>query len=60
MIKLKNGGYHMAKKRRNGAKAELENITLALVKNGRAMEEGTKRKTWSKHDIKTIQSLIPM
>ena len=49
----------MAKKRRNGAKAQLEEVTLALVQNGRAMEEGTKRKTWTKHDIKHIQPLTP-
>lgn len=49
----------MAKKRRNGAKAQLEEVTLALVQNGRAMEEATKRKTWSKHDLKTIQPLTP-
>jgi phosphate starvation-inducible protein PhoH len=49
----------MAKKRRSGAKAQLEEVTLALVQNGKAMEESVKRKTWSKHDIKTIHPLTP-
>lgn len=49
----------MAKKRRNGRQAELETLSLALVQNGRAMEEGNKRKHWSKHDIKKIQPLTP-
>jgi len=49
----------MAKKRRTGRQAEIETLSLALVHNGRAMEEGNKRKHWSKHDIKTIQPLTP-
>jgi len=49
----------MAKKRRNGAKAQLEEVTLALVQNGRAMTEEVKRKTWSKHDIKLVKPLTP-
>lgn len=50
----------MAKKRRNGRQAEIETLSLALVQNGRAMEEGNKKKHWTKHDIKTIQPLTPM
>lgn len=49
----------MAKKRRNGRQAEIESLSLALVQNGRAMEEGNKQKHWSKHDIKPIQPLTP-
>jgi len=49
----------MAKKRRNSAKAQLEEVTLALVQNGRAMTEEVKRKSWSKHDIKIVQPLTP-
>lgn len=49
----------MAKKRRNGRQAEIETLSLALVQNGRAMEEGNRRKHWSKHDIKPIQPLKP-
>jgi phosphate starvation-inducible protein PhoH len=49
----------MAKKKRNSRQAEIETLSLALVQNGKAMEEGNKRKHWSKHDIKTIQPLTP-
>jgi len=49
----------MAKKRRNGRKADMENISYALIKNGRAMQEEKKRKHWTKHDIKGIQPLTP-
>ncbi len=49
----------MAKKRRNGRQAEVETLTLALVNNGRAMEEHQKRKHWSVHDIKKIKPLTP-
>lgn len=49
----------MAKRRRNGRQAEIETLSLALVQNGRAMEEGNRRKHWSKHDIKAIQPLKP-
>ncbi len=49
----------MGKKRRNSRQAEIETLSLALVQNGRAMEEGNKRKHWSKHDIKQIQPLTP-
>jgi len=49
----------MAKKRRTGRQAEIETLSLALVRNGRAMEEGNKRKHWSQHDIKSIQPLTP-
>lgn len=49
----------MRKKRRNGQKAELEYLEMALCLNGRAMEEGPKRKSWHMHDLKTIKPLTP-
>ena len=49
----------MRKKRRNGRKAELMDLELALCLNGAAKEEGPKRKNWSMHDLKTIQPLTP-
>lgn len=49
----------MAKKRRNGRQAEMETLSLALVQNGKAMQEGNSKKHWSTHDIKAIQPLTP-
>lgn len=49
----------MAKKRRNGRQNEAEALGIALVQNGRAMEEASRRKNWSKHDLKKIQPLTP-
>jgi len=49
----------MPRKRRNGHKAELEYFEMALCLNGRAMEEGPKRKSWHMHDLKTIKPLTP-
>lgn len=49
----------MAKKRRNGRQAVVETLELALVNNGRAMEENQKRKRWSIHDIKKVKPLTP-
>jgi len=43
------------KKRRNSRQAEAEKLSLALVQNGKAMEEGNKRKNWSPKDIKDIK-----
>lgn len=47
----------MPKKRRNGHKAEIMNLEMALSLNGKAIEEGPKRKTWSMHDLKTVHPL---
>ena len=47
----------MPKKRRNGRKAELLDLELALCLNGTAKQEGVKKKTWSMHDLKTIKPL---
>jgi len=51
----------MSKKRRNGysRKTEIDTLTMALTLNGKAIEEGPKRKSWSYHDIKTIKPLTP-
>lgn len=35
-------------------------LTEALVRNGKAMEEGPRRKTWSIHDLKIISPLTPV
>lgn len=50
--------------RKRAAKATARNnvyqLEQALVANGRAWQEGpTKRKTWSKHDLKHIKALTP-
>jgi len=47
----------MSKKRRTGRQEEIETLSHALLQNGRAMEENTKKKHWSVHDIKKIQPL---
>ena len=44
-------------KRSNNRNAELEHLSLALTLNGKAMEEGPKRKHWTGHDIKPIKPL---
>lgn len=49
----------MAKKRRTGRRAELEELEMALSLNAKAIEEGPKRKTWSMHDLKNIKPLTP-
>lgn len=49
----------MPKKRRNGRKAELEYLEMALCLNGSAQKEEPKRKHWNKHDLKTIKPLTP-
>jgi phosphate starvation-inducible protein PhoH len=45
----------MSRKRQNGKRHELANANLALVQNGKAMEEGRKIKTWTTHDLKSIR-----
>ena len=44
-------------KRSNNRNAELEHLSLALTLNGKAMEEGPRRKHWTGHDIKHIKPL---
>ncbi len=38
-------------------KAHLKQLEEALMNNGRAMEEGAKKKSWSIHDLKSIRPL---
>lgn len=47
----------MAKRAKRGKQAELEYLNLALTLNGKATEEGPKRKTWTGHDLKVIKPL---
>ena len=49
----------MPKKRRNGHRAEIANLEMALSLNAQAIQEGPKRKHWSMHDLKTIKPLKP-
>jgi len=49
----------MSRKRQSSKRQELANVNLALVQNGRAMEEGRKIKSWTTHDIKAIRPLTP-
>lgn len=49
--------------RKRALKAHLRNnvyeLERALVSNGRAWEEGPKRKTWTRHDLNAISPLTP-
>lgn len=47
------------KQRRNGRQAELDFLETALRSNGKATEEGPKRKHWNMHDLNNIQPLTP-
>ena len=52
----------MSRKRRPAATHHHNNVvelTQALYLNGRAMQEGPKRKNWSIHDLKHIRPLTP-
>jgi len=49
----------MARKRRYRQQEDISALKLALVQNGKAMEDGRKIKNWTKHDIKSIQPLTP-
>lgn len=52
----------MSRKRAIKANARNNNVyelREALVANGRAWESGTKRKTWTRHDLKTIKPITP-
>jgi phosphate starvation-inducible protein PhoH len=42
---------------KRGSKAEAYELSQALLENGRAIEEGPKRKSWSSHDLKTVKPL---
>lgn len=52
----------MSRKRRPAAQHHHNNVvelTQALYLNGKAIQEGPKRKSWSRHDIKHIKPLTP-
>ncbi len=49
----------MARKRRDKNQENISALNLALVQNGKAMEDKRKIKNWTKHDIKSIQPLTP-
>ncbi len=49
----------MARKRRDKNQENIKALNLALVQNGKAMEDGRKIKNWTKHDIKPIKPLTP-
>lgn len=44
-------------RKRSKKKDQSTDLVEALVRNGHAIAEGPKRKTWTKHDIKTIKPL---
>lgn len=50
----------MSKKRKHNRDAQIIDLAEALVNNGRAMHEGPKRKTWTKHDLNHIKPLTVM
>ena len=49
----------MSRKRQTKAakNASVFELSQALLNNGRAWEQGPKRKTWSRHDLRTIRPL---
>lgn len=47
------------RKSQNWHDTNVVNMTEALMMNGRAMQEGPKRKTWTSHDLKNIKPLRP-
>jgi len=49
----------MSRKRKTVAHNNVVELTQALYLNGRAIQEGPKRKTWSRHDLKHIRPLTP-
>lgn len=49
----------MSRKRQSSKRQDLTNANIALVQNGKAMEEGRKIKNWTTHDIKAIRPLTP-
>ena len=49
----------MSRKRQSSKRQDLTNANIALVQNGKAMEEARKIKNWTTHDIKAIRPLTP-
>lgn len=49
----------MSRKRRSVSHNNVVELTQALYLNGRAIQEGPRRKHWSKHDLRFIKPLTP-
>ena len=47
----------MSKKRKRSRNAQIIDLADALVNNGHAIQEGPKRKKWTRHDLKHIKPL---
>jgi phosphate starvation-inducible protein PhoH len=47
----------MSKRRKTSKQNELFDLTEALVRNGKAIDQGPKRKTWTIHDLRQIKPL---
>jgi phosphate starvation-inducible protein PhoH len=47
----------MSRKRKHNQRAQIYDLTEALVNNGKAMQDGPKKKSWTKHDLKHIKPL---
>ncbi|TFG98552.1 hypothetical protein E4H12_05795 [Candidatus Thorarchaeota archaeon] len=45
------------KRKQHNRNAQIFDLTAALVRNGKAMSEGPRRKQWTKHDLKHIKPL---
>jgi len=46
-------------KARHGYRGDVESLKMSLILNGKAQEEGPKRKKWSIHDLRSIKPLTP-
>lgn len=49
----------MSKKKSSRKKRDLDFLQESLRRNGKAHDDGPKRKKWSKHDLKSIKPLTP-
>lgn len=49
----------MSRKRKQRTSAQIVHLNEALLENGRAMQEGPKRKSWTRHDLKYVKPLTP-
>ena len=52
-------GDVMSKKKSSRKKRDLDFLQESLRRNGKAHDDGPKRKKWSKHDLKSIKPLTP-
>jgi len=57
MSKRRQGNHQVSAKARRNSRTEIESLSLALSLNGKAQEEGPRRKHWNQHDLKTIKPL---